>query len=291
MSEHTQTPSSEPSAGSQSLLGETLRQAREAKGLAIGEVAERLKLTAKQVEALELGRYEELPEPVFVRGFVRTYARFLNLVEADVLAQLDTALPMARPAVSAGAERPERVSQPYHQQTGKKPFPKTLLFALLAVALGGGIYAWQSKSGQQRQQQDNQASAVVGQVLEPNLPASNVTVVPMGSTTPSASGASAVVAASTASAPATASAVAATPGELVINIRYRSKLVVTDGSGKELQNSIVGAGSEHKFNGQPPYNVRIGYASGSTVLYQGQPVDLSGSLVEGKTAALTVPKP
>ncbi len=288
MSEHTPIPTPDQPVGSQSQLGETLRQAREAKGLAIGEVAERLKLTARQVEALEAGRYEELPEPVFVRGFVRTYARFLNLVEADVLAQLDAALPVARPMASPNSERPERVSKPYHQQAVKKPFPKTLLFALLAVALGGSIYAWQNKSGQQRQQQDHQASAVVGQVLEPNLPASNVTVVPMGSTT--ATSGTATATGNAASAPAAASAVAATPGELVINVRYRSKLVVTDGSGKELQNSIVGAGSEHKFNGQPPYNVRIGYASGSTVLYQGQPVDLAGSLVEGKTAALTVPK-
>ena len=74
-------------------LGNELRRQRELKKLSIGEVSERLKLPARQIEALENGTYETLPEPVFVRGFLRSYGRFLELDEAI----LNDALESRRP--------------------------------------------------------------------------------------------------------------------------------------------------------------------------------------------------
>ena len=62
-------------------LGAKLREAREKRGFSIGEVAERLKLPARQIEGLESGNYENMPELVFVRGFLRTYGRFLDLMK------------------------------------------------------------------------------------------------------------------------------------------------------------------------------------------------------------------
>mgnify|MGYP000995538875 FL=1 len=65
-------------------FGRILRLGREEKGLSIGEVAERLKLSAKQIEAFESGNYEGMPEGVFIRGFLRSYGRFLDLDEQAV---------------------------------------------------------------------------------------------------------------------------------------------------------------------------------------------------------------
>ena len=69
-------------------LGAKLREAREKRGFSIGEVAERLKLPARQIEGLESGNYENMPELVFVRGFLRTYGRFLDLDENEVAAYM-----------------------------------------------------------------------------------------------------------------------------------------------------------------------------------------------------------
>ena len=67
-------------------LGMQLRMHREKKGLSIGEVSERLKLPTRQIEALETGDYDLLPETVFVRGFLRSYGRFLD-VDDQLLTQ------------------------------------------------------------------------------------------------------------------------------------------------------------------------------------------------------------
>ena len=76
-------------------FGRILRLGREEKGLSIGEVAERLKLSAKQIEAFESGNYEGMPEGVFIRGFLRSYGRFLDLDEQAVSMHLDRIVPQS----------------------------------------------------------------------------------------------------------------------------------------------------------------------------------------------------
>lgn len=64
--------------------GEQLRAVREAKGMSSAEVARSLKLSTRQVEALEAGDWAGLPGQTFIRGFIRNYARLLHL-DPDVL--------------------------------------------------------------------------------------------------------------------------------------------------------------------------------------------------------------
>ncbi|MCP3670703.1 MAG: helix-turn-helix domain-containing protein [Gammaproteobacteria bacterium] len=65
--------------------GAILRQAREAKGLDATAVAAMLHLSEFKLYALETDDYSSLPEPVFIRGYLRNYARLLNEPEAPVL--------------------------------------------------------------------------------------------------------------------------------------------------------------------------------------------------------------
>jgi cytoskeleton protein RodZ len=60
-------------------LGHILREARETKGLTLEEVQQQIRINARFLAALEEGEYERLPTPVHARGFLRNYARFLNL--------------------------------------------------------------------------------------------------------------------------------------------------------------------------------------------------------------------
>ena len=79
-------------------------------------------------------------------------------------------------------------------------------------------------------------------------------------------------------------------GSLHIKIRYRSNLIVTDADGTPLHSGIVAANSVHQFKGKAPYQVRIGYATGSEVKFNDQVIDMKNHYVDGKTAALTVPQ-
>jgi cytoskeleton protein RodZ len=66
----------------------TLREAREALGMSVHDVAERIKFAPRQVEALEANDYAHLPQATFLRGFVRSYARVLQVDEVVLLAAL-----------------------------------------------------------------------------------------------------------------------------------------------------------------------------------------------------------
>ncbi len=66
-------------------VGEFFRQVRETKGLTIDEVASKTRIRTDFVKALEDGNFAKLPDQVFARGFVRSYARSLGLDEEDAI--------------------------------------------------------------------------------------------------------------------------------------------------------------------------------------------------------------
>lgn len=66
-------------------VGEFFRQVRETKGLTVDEVASKTRIRSDFVKALEDGNFSKLPDQVFARGFVRSYARSLGLDEEDAI--------------------------------------------------------------------------------------------------------------------------------------------------------------------------------------------------------------
>jgi cytoskeletal protein RodZ len=66
-------------------VGEFFRQVRETKGLTVDEVASKTRIRSDFVKALEEGNFAKLPDQVFARGFVRSYARSLGLDEEDAI--------------------------------------------------------------------------------------------------------------------------------------------------------------------------------------------------------------
>lgn len=65
-------------------VAEQLRRAREAQNLDIYQIAEITKIKTDHIRALESGDYDGFAAPVYIRGFVRTYARILKLDAASV---------------------------------------------------------------------------------------------------------------------------------------------------------------------------------------------------------------
>lgn len=66
-------------------VGDFFRQVRETKGLTVDEVASKTRIRTDFVKALEDGNFAKLPDQVFARGFVRSYARSLGLDEEDAI--------------------------------------------------------------------------------------------------------------------------------------------------------------------------------------------------------------
>ncbi|WP_291981742.1 helix-turn-helix transcriptional regulator [Candidatus Accumulibacter sp. ACC005] len=76
-------------------VGQQLRSAREARNITLAEAAQSLKLAPRQVAAIESEDWASLPGNTMIRGFVRNYARVLNL-DADALMRALDATRMQR---------------------------------------------------------------------------------------------------------------------------------------------------------------------------------------------------
>jgi cytoskeleton protein RodZ len=88
----------EPSPGAE--LGDRLVAAREARGLTLADVARKLRLSTAILQMLESSRYEGLPEPIYVRGYLRAYARLLEMDEEVLVAEYDRLIATPEPALT-----------------------------------------------------------------------------------------------------------------------------------------------------------------------------------------------
>lgn len=80
-----------------SRCGDVLREARESQGLSVHEIASRLRLSPKQIEAIEADNFAVLPEPTIVRGFIRNYAKQLKINAQPLLDAYVVIVPSAAP--------------------------------------------------------------------------------------------------------------------------------------------------------------------------------------------------
>ena len=70
-------------------LGAFLRQTREEKQVTLEELAEKTKIRKAYLEAIEGGDQDVLPDEVYVRGFLRIYAKVLGIDPDEVIRMYD----------------------------------------------------------------------------------------------------------------------------------------------------------------------------------------------------------
>jgi cytoskeleton protein RodZ len=89
-------------------IGKRLAKAREDAGRDLRDVASELHLRVEVIEALEAGDEERLPAAAFIRGYVRSYARYVGLDDVALVAELPQAAEH-RPVPRQRARKPYRV--------------------------------------------------------------------------------------------------------------------------------------------------------------------------------------
>lgn len=113
-----------------------LREAREAAGLHIAALAAALKVPVRKLEALEAGRYDELPDMTFARALASSACRQLKIDPAPVLAQLPQS---PRPALVTGENA---LNAPFKSASDAPPvsplswLSRPAVLATIAVLLG-----------------------------------------------------------------------------------------------------------------------------------------------------------
>ncbi|MBB4012480.1 helix-turn-helix domain-containing protein [Niveibacterium umoris] len=151
--------------------GVALRHAREARGLGVAEVASTLKLTARQIEAIESEQFEVLPGSAFARGFVRNYARYLGLDPAPLLERMEQ--PAKVEDVRLSPESNAEGSVPTTPSGYRPPSPlPAVAFVGLIVALGivGFAFGWFDRIRMPASEQAVAQSPVIANASEPAFP-------------------------------------------------------------------------------------------------------------------------
>ena len=272
-------------------VGQELAAVREERGLALSDVAQQLKFSPRQLEALEQENLEALPGATFTRGMVRSYARLLKL-DPEPLVQ----------RISGRVEIPDagRLAARYHQPVPFSDGARRSTFVYLAMSLGvlvlvGGVaYEWQ----QERTAATKRPTAVAKARPREN-PAPVVAAVPPVQAQPAVEKPVKVVekpvvaAAVPPAAPKVASTPVSTgpkagPNRLVVRTEGEAWIEIKDSADRMLVSSLNPAGSERVVRGRPPYTLVIGNAANVRVTYDDKPIDLAPHTRQD-VARLTVP--
>lgn len=243
--------------------GMALAAARKAQGLTVENVAGRLRLSPLQIAAIEANDFAALPGDVFARGFVRNYARLLNLNEQPLLSAMaqhqprDSRLPDERLLrdVKGIEMNPQRF--------------RGLPVAAVAIAAVVGALAFYEFI-----LSDTQSAKSLVTMSSP----------PVRVTTPSEKIAPPVT---ESAAPADGQGAVQNPPRIVAAnsglhflFSRESWVEVRDGLGNILFSKTNFPGTEHHVQGEPPFNIIIGSAHGVQLAYNGTPVDLAAYATE-----------
>ncbi len=228
----------------------------------VDDAARKLCLSPRQLSALESDDFAALPSPAFTRGFIRNYARLLNLDPNPLLEHYREILPQ-QPEVAAISLQTEGI--PIQIKEGRSWIP--YLLASILIGVGGG--AWMAYM----EWSERQAVAVEKPLAAKPVVAAPAPTLPQ----PAAEVAPAPVSSVTEQSPASAAVVApvSEKGRLAMTFTQQSWLRVIDRDGVEIFSKTEPAGSEDVAEGQPPFKVDIGNAAGVQLSYNGQLVDLT----------------
>lgn len=265
----------------QILPGAQLKQLREAQGLSVNEVAQALKFGVRQIEALERDDYQSLTGATFIRGFVRSYARFLKTDEAPLLRALEPQAPASvtevRAVESMGAEMPT-------SETPNAARPWIAAGGLLLVA-ALVWFGWQNYKPAERPA-EAAVSTQEGSVLAPDHPPSPVTL--EESTAKPATPAAATTAANASNTPAAPSG-PLLPDERLLTFSFAgtSWVEVRDMQQRVLLTGQFPPSTQQVLRGKPPFQLVVGNAAQVQLKYGDRVIDLQ-PYIRAEVARLTL---
>lgn len=287
--------------------GPALAAAREAANLTVREVSDALNLSITVVEALESGNQERLPGPVFTKGYVRAYARYLDLDPEPLVADMDTSEQASEPTPSPqGRVGASIVLPPAAWVAGG-----VLLFLLLVWLLWpagedpDAVQAPMSEASGQASfstpgDDSNAATGIGVSRRAGEVDVGTATVAVSAEIPPSASESSAVLGETpqnglAASSGNEAAALDADPGDslgsagseiyrpltatgtqrLALDFVEDCWVEIKDAQGDTLFADLGRPGRSFKFRGEGPFHILLGYAPGALLSFNEEPVALS----------------
>jgi cytoskeleton protein RodZ len=274
-----------------------LKEAREASGLHIAALAAALKVPVRKLEALEAGRYNELPDLTFARALASSACRQLKVDPAPILQQIPVG---ASPQLG---DRSHSLNAPFNSGRDQEPInplswlSRPALLAAIALLLGALVIVFLPAA---------ESPPEVSRLVEPAAPEQATAIEPvasqqsMGTTgqaeaspvsapslavpadvppvVPAVDIASTNTSASTVGAPDPVAPPVASPTKgslLSIAATDESWVEVVNGSGNVVAQRLLQAGDVIDFSAAPPYTVVLGKADAAQVSVRGKPFDVA----------------
>lgn len=296
--------------------GTLLKKQREALGLTQKQISDRLKLRISLIQQIEENQFESDQVATFMRGYIRSYAKYVNLDEKVVLNAL-------RHSGDAQHEDQEMLSFSRKTKTEKHNSRIMLLtWGIFAVIVGiSSLWWWQNQQqdtlSQSLANTEGSEELAVEESLDPEFASLEVIEAEQNDAAASViedtEGLAAISDAADTSAaldvtdeqpavdaePAveleTVEATTApettpevTTKALTMQFTADCWIQVKDATGKTLSTGIKKAGQSLNLSGTAPYKVILGAPEGVSMTFASEPVDLSG-YTSGKVARITLP--
>lgn len=270
--------------GTQPSLGEQLRSGRGHLGMSVAEVSVRLKLSERIIRCLEADDFASLNDGVFLRGYVKSYARLVGL-PVDIVHHVVRELTAPAPLIATGTIPRSRylldrwsVSATYLILTGLIVGPTVWL----AMTHGGIEHSLVRTTPLDR--------AAQTMVVDPNVAQASADANADASTLPQALTSAAVRAIDDSTTPVKASlapfvtslgpesaAPVAVDNEhtVALSISEASWVEILKPDGTRLEYGVLPAGAERSYNSDTTLTVRIGNVAGTRLVVDGNTVDLA----------------
>ncbi|WP_273807941.1 MULTISPECIES: RodZ domain-containing protein [unclassified Pseudomonas] len=299
--------------------GEILRQKRLELGWSQAQVAQNLNLSERIIEQLESGNYQQMPGHTFARGYTKAYGKLLGLDQIELVRTFDGYT--GTDAKGSTVHSLGRLDEPVRLSRNVLRF---VSFILVVLIIAMGLFWWQERSRQASsasavsmehvEVEGADGKTEIHPIDEPEeqppaaaqQPATTVPS-PVGTPTPDANAVAAMTAptaaptpapvtgsttpaptAPTAAAPAAPASAAPVAGSDSLNIRFTASCwtQVSDGTGKILFSGVKKGGESLEYTSiKAPVNIRLGFARGAQISYNGQVVDLA-PYTKGETARI-----
>ncbi|MEZ9477649.1 cytoskeleton protein RodZ [Vibrio splendidus] len=289
--------------------GTLLKNKRESLGLTQKQISDRLKLRVTLIQQIEENQFESDQVATFMRGYIRSYAKYVNLDEKVVLNALHH---------SGDAQHQEQEMLSFSRKTKTEKHNSRIMlltWSIFAVIVGiSSLWWWQNQQqdtlSQSLANTESSEELVVEESLDPELTSLEVIEAEQNTeTSPVTENSDELTevssaedsvtldpvevieeAADVASVTAESETVApeAVVNELVMQFSADCWIQVKDASGKTLSTGIKKAGQTLNLSGTAPYKVILGAPEGVSMTFASEPVDLSG-YTSGKVARITLP--
>lgn len=270
--------------------GEILRTIREKKGLSKKEIGAALNLPERFIEYVEVGDFDKLPGHTFARGYIKNYAKFLELENAEELVAIFDNYTGTN-ALGSSVNNLQQIKQLKHFSNN---IYWLISFIIVLIVIGIIFVWWQSRSSTVVANVDNTPIVVetTSTATANTNPSTTQSTIPLPSVdsekningqnttntdTPVTDSENITTSQTTTenipSQPSTANS-ASGEGSLQAKFTANCWLTVNDGTGKTLVSKLMTKGSNLTIKGKPPLEVILGAPNAASLTYNGQAVTI-----------------